>query len=42
MPPEPGLMQGTAGIASWLARHHALSAGTTPGPRPIEPFPFWL
>jgi len=42
LPPEPGLMQGTAGIASWLARHHALSAGPTGGPRPIEPFPSWL
>jgi hypothetical protein len=42
LPPEPGLMQGTAGIASWLARHHALSAGSSPPPRPIEPFPYFL
>ena len=24
LPPEPGFMQGTAGIAAWLARLHAL------------------
>lgn len=42
LPPEPGLMQGTAGIASWLARHHALSAGSDLPPRPVAPFPCWL
>jgi lantibiotic modifying enzyme len=42
LPPEPGLMQGTAGIASWLARHHALAACSNRQPRPIEPFPSWL
>jgi lantibiotic modifying enzyme len=42
LPPEPGLMQGTAGIASWLARHHALTTGTGVPPRPLEPAPAWL
>jgi uncharacterized protein YyaL (SSP411 family) len=27
LPPEPGFMQGAAGIASWLARLAALAAG---------------
>ena len=30
LPPEPGLMQGTAGIAGWLARFHALRTGSGP------------
>jgi hypothetical protein len=30
LPPEPGLMQGTAGIAGWLARLHALRTGSGP------------
>jgi lantibiotic modifying enzyme len=42
LPPEPGLMQGAAGIASWLARHHTLSAGVSSPPRPIEPFLYFL
>jgi Lanthionine synthetase C-like protein len=42
LPPEPGLMQGAAGIASWLARHHTLSAGVSAPPRPIEPFLYFL
>jgi lantibiotic modifying enzyme len=36
LPPEPGFMQGAAGIAGWLSRLHALHAGRTaarPGPR---------
>jgi hypothetical protein len=32
----PGFSHGTAGVA------YALSAGTTGGPRPIEPLPSWL
>lgn len=42
LPPEPGLMQGTAGIASWLARHHALSTRPAVPPRPLEPVPGWF
>ena len=42
LPPEPGFMQGTAGIAGWLARLHALH--TRPGipPIPARPGPSWL
>ena len=41
LPPEPGFMQGTAGIAGWLARFHALHA--RPGtPIPARPGPSWL
>ena len=33
LPPEPGFMQGAAGIAGWLARFHALHAhADTPAP----------
>jgi len=32
LPPEPGFMQGAAGIAGWLARHAALRRG---GPHAI-------
>jgi lantibiotic modifying enzyme len=42
LPPEPGLMQGTAGIAAYLARHHALTTPQNVRPRPIEPHPSWL
>ncbi len=42
LPPEPGLMQGTAGIAAYLARHHALATGRDIPPRPIDPTPPWL
>jgi hypothetical protein len=42
LPPEPGLMQGAAGIAGWLARLHALH--TRPdGPAFVtRPGPGWL
>lgn len=41
LPPEPGFMQGTAGIAGWLARFHALHA--RPGiPIPARPGPSWI
>jgi hypothetical protein len=35
-------MQGTAGIAAYLARHHALTTGRHIPPRPIDPYPSWL
>jgi hypothetical protein len=35
-------MQGTAGIAAYLARHHALTTPQNVRPRPIEPHPSWL
>ena len=38
--PEPGFMQGAAGIASWLARLHALR--TRPASRVARPGPAWL
>jgi lantibiotic modifying enzyme len=42
LPPEPGLMQGTAGIAGWLARLHALRIGPgTPSGPPRAGLP-WL
>jgi hypothetical protein len=35
LPPEPGFMQGAAGIAGWLSRLHALhAAASTPRPGP--------
>jgi lantibiotic modifying enzyme len=42
LPPEPGFMQGAAGIAGWLARLHALR--TSPGPPAAvpRPGPSWL
>ncbi|HEY3034097.1 MAG TPA: lanthionine synthetase LanC family protein [Streptosporangiaceae bacterium] len=42
LPPEPGFMQGAAGIAGWLARLHALH--TRPGTlaRVTRPGPSWL
>jgi hypothetical protein len=42
LPPEPGFMQGAAGLAGWLARLHALHA--RPGaPAPVtRPGPSWL
>jgi lantibiotic modifying enzyme len=40
LPPEPGFMQGAAGIAGWLARLHALQ--TRPGTPPPRPGPGWL
>jgi lantibiotic modifying enzyme len=42
LPPEPGLMQGTAGIAAWLARLHALHTGTGAGPAPSGRAASWL
>jgi len=42
LPPEPGLMQGTAGIAGWLARLSALHVdGRTPA-APLGVVPSWL
>lgn len=40
--PEPGLMQGAAGIAGWLARLHALHAVAAPAPAPAALEPCWL
>jgi lantibiotic modifying enzyme len=47
LPPEPGFMQGAAGIAGWLARLHALRAHARhprsgDPPRPARPGPSWL
>jgi lantibiotic modifying enzyme len=39
LPPEPGFMQGAAGIAGWLARLHAVASGPDAPPRPG---PSWL
>jgi lantibiotic modifying enzyme len=39
LPPEPGFMQGAAGIAAWLARFHAVAARPDSPPRPGPP---WL
>ncbi len=40
LPPEPGFMQGSAGMAGWLARLHALHTcvpGAAPVTRPARP-----
>ncbi len=42
LPPEPGFMQGAAGIAGWLARLHALCARPAAAPVPARPGPAWL
>ncbi|MDX6316407.1 MAG: hypothetical protein QOF44_5871, partial [Streptomyces sp.] len=42
LPPEPGFMQGTAGIASWLARLHAVHANRDSPPAPLGLEPSWL
>ena len=42
LPPEPGFMQGAAGIAGWLARFHALHARPDIPPIPARPGPSWL
>jgi hypothetical protein len=42
LPPEPGFMQGAAGIAGWLARLHALYARPAIPPVPARPGPAWL
>jgi hypothetical protein len=40
--PEPGFMQGAAGIAAWLARLHALHTEPDPPPAPMGLEPSWL
>ena len=42
LPPEPGFMQGAAGIAGWLARLHALHTRPDTPPIPARPGPSWL
>jgi lantibiotic modifying enzyme len=42
LPPEPGLMQGTAGIAGWLARLHALHTDRHTPAAPLGVVPSWL
>jgi hypothetical protein len=42
LPPEPGFMQGAAGIAGWLARHHALHADRQVASAPVGLEPPWL
>jgi lantibiotic modifying enzyme len=42
LPPEPGLMQGAAGIAGWLARLHALHADRHTSAVPLGVTPSWL
>jgi hypothetical protein len=42
LPPEPGFMQGAAGIAAWLARLHALQTLQTRPDAPPRPGPSWL
>jgi len=42
LPPEPGFMQGAAGIAGWLARLHALHTRPGTPPIPARPGPSWL
>lgn len=42
LPPEPGFMQGAAGIAGWLARLHALHARSAIPHTPARPGPAWL
>jgi lantibiotic modifying enzyme len=42
LPPEPGFMQGAAGIAGWLARLHALRTGPATPPALPRPGPSWL
>jgi lantibiotic modifying enzyme len=42
LPPEPGFMQGAAGIAGWLARLHALRTCSDAPPIPARPGPSWL
>lgn len=40
--PEPGFMQGAAGIAGWLARFHALHTRADAPLIPARPGPSWL
>ena len=42
LPPEPGFMQGAAGIAGWLARLHALRTRPGTPARVTRPGPSWL
>jgi lantibiotic modifying enzyme len=42
LPPEPGFMQGAAGIAGWLARLHALRTRPATPARVTRPGPSWL
>lgn len=42
LPPEPGFMQGAAGIAGWLARLHALHTRPGTPPPATRPGPSWL
>jgi len=42
LPPEPGFMQGAAGIAGWLARLHALRTHPGPPASVPRPGPPWL
>ena len=42
LPPEPGFMQGAAGIAGWLARLHALHTRPDTPPIPTGLDPPWL
>jgi len=42
LPPEPGLMQGAAGIAGWLARLHALHSDIHTRTAPLGVVPSWL
>jgi lantibiotic modifying enzyme len=42
LPPEPGLMQGTVGIAGWLARLHALHTDRHTPAAPLGVVPSWL
>ncbi|MDT5027300.1 MAG: hypothetical protein QOE61_3726 [Micromonosporaceae bacterium] len=42
LPPEPGFMQGAAGIAGWLARLHALHTHPHTPPAPTRLDPSWL
>jgi lantibiotic modifying enzyme len=42
LPPQPGFMQGTAGIAGWLARLHALRARAQAPASVPRPGPSWL
>jgi lantibiotic modifying enzyme len=42
LPPEPGFMQGAAGIAGWLARLHALHTRPGTPDRVTRPGPSWL
>lgn len=42
LPPEPGFMQGAAGIAGWLARLHALRTRPGPPASVTRPGPSWL